>query len=280
MPTVLRYCFPLCFVLLFGSCSIQDHLAPAPSNQCRITLRLDDLDTYLIGPNETITIGQRVTGLQTDFFVRDILDIDDRKYAIGWKDDVLRVGAEQSNTSYEYDSEGRIKKTVTRIKRPTADLTREYTYTSPTQLDVKRTDDYFHYPVPPSDQATYTLNTQGMVVDPNVTFDAEGYSTRIGPNYYAISNGNVVRAEEGSNVTIYDYDITKPNPVPDPVPFFRKSDRNLRIGMREENNPAKFTLKYINGPDGQVKYQIRLIEIPDDPRIRILVNGFEWSCPK
>lgn len=283
MHTLLRSFLPACLIFLIGSCAVQDHFPPQETNPCRIRLRLSDLNYRSLQPGETVTVGQQVTGWNEGlFFVRDIQQINGVSYAIGWKDETYRIGAEESNTSYEYDAQGRVIKTVNRLKRPTANFTYEYIYTSPTQIDVKDTPDYFHYPVPLSYHKTYSLNSQGMVIDSNVTYDAEGYVVRRGPYTYTIENGNLVRADEGGNITTYEYDLTKPNPVPDPVTFFGKSDRNLRTDMHAiiPGVQMEFDLKYIYDSAGRLKYQIRMHKYTDDPRIRLLINGYEWECPQ
>ncbi|RAK00516.1 YD repeat-containing protein [Larkinella arboricola] len=283
MQTLIRYFLPACFILLFGSCTVQDHLPPSESSPCRISLRLSSLNYHAIQPGETVTLGAQVEGWNfTPFIVRDIQEINGISYAIGWKDETYRIGAEESNTSYEYDAQGRVIKTVNRLKRPTADITNEYTYTSPTRIDLKYTPNYFHYPVPPSYNDSYTLNSQGMVIDRNVTYDAEGYVIRRGPSRYTIENGNLVRADEGGNITLYEYDLTRPNPVPDPVTFFGKSDRNLRTDMHViiPGVQMEFDLYYIYDNARRLKYQIQRYSYADDPRIRLQINGYEWTCPQ
>jgi hypothetical protein len=279
MRTVFRYFLPVCFVVLFGSCSIQDHLVPEESNQCRVILKLFQLDKYLIQPNETVTIGQEVLGEGGYFTVNEILKFRGNSYAIGWKTADSRVGAAESSSSYEYDSEGRLKKSVDQIKRPTATITKVYDYVSPTELKITETQDYGHFPVPPSNTTSYTLDGQGLVIDPNVTYNSDGYVIQRGSISYNIVNGN----DLGTATERYDYDITKLNPIPNPFPFYGKNDKNLRTGIVSLDTSIKveYELVYIYDTDGRLKYDVLLIDYPDeDPRLRVHLNGYEWSCPK
>jgi hypothetical protein len=279
MQIFSRYFLPACFILIFGSCSVQDHLAPE-TPQCRVSFVLNRLDTYLIPPGETVTIGQEVIGISGSYFkVSEILDLNGQLYAISGKDPLYRTGPEESNSSYEYDSQGRVSKAIYRSRRPTATITKEYEYVSPTELKITETPDYGHFPVPPSYTTSYALNSLGLVIDPTVTFDAEGYVIRQGSTTYTISNGNNI----GTSTERFDFDITKPNPIPNPLPFYGKANKNMRTDIVALNSEIKveYEIKYIFDDQGNLKYDILLINYPDEETpVRVHINGYEWTCPK
>ncbi|WP_421830733.1 hypothetical protein [Larkinella sp.] len=280
MHALYRFLLPSCFLILLGSCTVQDHLNPEESNPCRVSYMLNQLDTYLIPPGETVTLGQQVTGISGSYFiVADILELNGQLYAVSGKSEVARTGGEESNAAFEYDSQGRLSKAVIRYRRPTATITTVYEYLSPTELQITQTDDYGTYPVPPSSTKIVPLNSLGLVIDPNVTYDAEGYVTRRGSTNYNIVNGNDI----GTDAERYEYDLTKPNPIPNPFFFNGKKDKNLRTDIisLDTSTKTEFDLKYIYDDQGNLKYDILMFNYPDtDPRMRVHINKYEWSCPQ
>ncbi|WP_128544813.1 hypothetical protein [Larkinella soli] len=276
MRFLYRCLLPLGFIVFFGSCSVQDHVNPNEPASCRMSLRLSALASLLLPPGQTVAVGEQALSDVSGYFeVREIIQVDGRSYAVGWKSDVYRIGAEDSNTSYEYDAQGRVKKTVQHLKRPSWDITTEYEY-FPTEVKLTVTDDRHIYPVPPVYTKILPLNAQGYVIDTNVTYNAEGYVIRRGPITYEIENGNVVKGEG----LRYEYDLSRPNPVPDPITIYGRPNRNLRTRAYPDpaNPPAEYGHHYIYYPNGRLKYEIFTSKYPDQERVGIQINGYEWAC--
>ncbi|WP_138991196.1 hypothetical protein [Larkinella sp. C7] len=281
MPKSLRFILPLWFVLLLGACSVQDHVIPS-SDSCQVTEFLDGLDYYKLAPGETVTIGQVVTGRLYTWPVLGIIKIGDDSYAVGGPDAI---------TTYEYDSQGRVKRTVNQTPRAFSGATfyNEYSY-EPGKIIVTTIQDLPVRPKPDTLVRTLQLTSDGLVIDPKVTYENGFVVERRYDAYsqtYTVSNGNVIKFVEGpyyagSSYLVYDYkfDITKANPIPAIYPFNGKSDANLltEYQSKDQNgDTADVKVHYLHEAEGRV-YKVDYVKRPQQPDL-LLIDRYTLNCP-
>ncbi|GAB3904598.1 hypothetical protein GCM10028803_34250 [Larkinella knui] len=108
----------------------------------------------------------------------------------------------------------------------------------------------------------FPLNKQGLLGRDGLKYNEEGFLVEeVDGDYtttYTIENGNMVRKETKSTypnspvyVTIYEYDLTKPN-LPNPFPYRGKSSRNLPVKVisSDGTSTSSSTYKYIFDESG------------------------------
>ncbi|GAB3314591.1 hypothetical protein GCM10027299_02890 [Larkinella ripae] len=260
---------------------MQDHLEPQPGS-CQVTEFLDGLDYYKLAPGEAVTVGQVVTGRLYTWPVLGIIKVGNDSYAVGGPDAI---------TTYEYDSQGRVKKTVNRTPRAFSGATfyNEYRYETG-EIIVTNIQDLPVRPKPDTLVRTLQLTGDGLVTDPKVTY-ANGFVVeRRFDNYiqnYTVSNGNVVKFVEGpyyagSSYRVYDYkfDITKPNPIPAIYPFNGKSDANLLTAYQSQDQngeTADVQVYFLYEANGLV-YKVDYVKRPQQADL-LLIKRYTLNCP-
>lgn len=232
-------------LILFESCSVQDHLVPEskpdPYNNF-VIMEEEDIAIVLVPPGSSLQVGDEHPG-KRGFGpqygkVNEIIEIDGQKYA-------LAQGGDWSH-NYYYDAGGKIIKDESRSRFQKGVPTYEYAY-SPGKI-IQR---YQIVGLTSSHTTTYDLNAQGIIPANDVIYDSEGYEIERNMHYNGgvpsgykkttVLNGNAVRVEtkdnNGEYVTTNEFDLTKPN-LPNLLPFAGKKDRNLIIKSTVVYNPA------------------------------------------
>ncbi|GAB3919470.1 hypothetical protein [Larkinella terrae] len=288
MHTFLRSVAIVTLIAVADSCAVRDHLAPETSS-CRTTEFLGDLDYYVIPDGETVQIGQSVLGLSGNMIpVISIVKAGGTSLAVGYPEYTI---------TYEYDSEGRVKKTATggRLYRNER-FTSEFSY-APNQV----TEIYSAYnfrPEPYVETRVHMLNADGIEEKPNFSY-ANGLITEERYANYTIKNtienGNIVKSENipvdpssgQQGLKTYEYDLSQLNPLPvfypilaAPAPF--KPNRNLLLKITDDDqvldNIGPYVIEYSYVTNDWGFFQIEKVNRPNDNRISYNINGYKLSC--
>ncbi|RRB06331.1 hypothetical protein [Larkinella rosea] len=287
MQTILRYLAIVTLIAVIDSCAVRDHLVPE-TNSCQTTEFMGLLDYYLIPPGETVQIGQTVTSHQfATIPVIDILKVGDLSFAVGYPNYFI---------TYEYDSEGRVKKKAYGGPLYSKERsTSEYTYEP-----GKVTETYTVYnfrPEPYVETRIHMLNSDGVEEKDNLTF-VNGFITEERYSGYTIrntvQNGNIVKKEYTSTdpqgqvgLATYEFDLSKPNPIPAFFPIFAapspfKLNQNMLTRViddsdtRDNVDPYIIEYQYIKTDLGV--YEVQIVHKPNDDRITYNINGYKQSC--
>ncbi|GAB3269989.1 hypothetical protein GCM10027347_40380 [Larkinella harenae] len=264
---------PLCFAFLLVSCAVQDHQNPQPVS-CRVTEIKSNLDYYKLKPGETVSIGQVVIGRETGYPVIDIIKIGDDFYA---------VGGPEVSTTYAYNSEGKVQKSTTTGRAlSNSILISEYAYGTNqlTQIDKQK---LRAVPDTSVTSRVYNLNSDGLIILDNTTYQNgyiveerySGYTTN-----YTLNNGNVIKREQSNSSTpvVYEFDWSKPNPIPNLLPFRGKLNINQLIKTYYENGQVYEDHQYIYDANGKIKFSIGILKRPQEPD-RYTINHYTFDCP-
>ncbi|MGV3558615.1 hypothetical protein [Larkinella arboricola] len=252
------------FVFLFGSCTLQDHQLPPTSATC-LLYQVAELYQVMDGSNP-----------------EDIIEVDGQKIPV----------KTSSYTSYKYDEQGRI------IEKYNV-LDKWRTYYEYLTKDIKWTsvpDPDRPYAV--STTAILGLDSRGLFANAANVFDSEGFRTYFNEGtwklYTTITDGNITKTERTEvrwfTTTEYEYDLTQPNKIPNPEPFYGKTSRNMLI--REKYNAVDSKgerfysitdYKYFYNQNGQVKYRVGLKKtyspyLVEQPAIQYTITSYTITC--
>ncbi|MGM9507099.1 hypothetical protein ACS5NO_05215 [Larkinella sp. GY13] len=268
------------FILLFISCTVQDHLQPSSVYQnCRLSVVSRNNAAKLL-PGEDIKVGDlhyaaTIYDAGKPFIVREITVEDGKTYAIG---------GSPYDLIYEYDANGKVLKTEDNT--PSDKYTTYYEYL-PNQINTretafKRSNDIL---------TTHTLNNQGLVTNTSFeygafvastpTYDENGYvverKNSSGESIkYTIKNGNTIKKEFAGASTVYEYDLSRPN-LPNPLPFFGKENRNLLVKESTSTETSHIEYKYLFDNDGRVKRMITKVISGGESFVQGFTD-YEYSC--
>lgn len=249
-----RFAIPGTFLFLFGSCSVQDHLVPATSQQCKIADMVYQSSTIdLKNPKEN-------------------LEIDGQKIEIGI----------YAHEQYEYDDQGRVTKvsylpTPTQLKDvrtdryeyPANQIVHSITYPNGSESKSTTTVNEHGNTVNPTSSYQYEYNSDGFIVKSTFPYSWNKQSFGDGVAEYTIENGNIVKyttyqPQSGlKSTTLYEYDLSKPN-LPSIYWFAVKKSKNLltRTTLYYGSSPANgsflFEYHYTFDSNGQVKRQVEV----------------------
>lgn len=287
MHTILRCFFLAGLIVIADSCAIRDHLVPE-TGRCQTTEFLGDLEYYVIPPGETVNIGQTLlSGLGNTLLVTEIFKAGDMSFA---------VGSQAYTITYEYDSEGRIKKTVTsgRLYRNER-IVSELSYSGNTVTEIRST--YNFRPEPYVETKIHMLNADGIEEKPNMTYENGLIKEERYENYTiknTIENGNIVKSEnipvdnpDAKGLKINEFDLSQLNPLPVFYPIFAapsavKSNRNLLLKITDDNqvldNVGPYVIEYSYVKNDWGFYEIRKVIRPNEERISYSINGYKQSC--
>ncbi|GAB3900053.1 hypothetical protein GCM10028803_22250 [Larkinella knui] len=217
--------FPVGLIVLLDACTLEDHQPSQQNPNCQVlTMTVTNKSSF--GPR-----------LNKD----ELFEVDGQQVMIG----------KTNSYRYTFDEQGRLSESLF------------ITYTGSTAY-VRETLDYetdkitqkiyeFGSSVP-SLETIIPLNAQGLLNEPGLVYNAEGYLVEdnrgLNPTKYTIDgNGNLILVENflspGGVLNYsqaYEYDLSKPN-TPNPAPYRGKTSRNL---------PTKFVFKTYES-NGDVK---------------------------
>ncbi|MFC5407868.1 hypothetical protein ACFPMF_01010 [Larkinella bovis] len=282
MQLRLRSLLGFGFVLLFGSCSLKDHIVPQ-SSSCEVREINYELDYYKIPNGQTVNIGDIVTGLFTTFPVMDIITINGSNYAVG--------GPEYS-THYTYGPDGRVKRSHTSGRSLSNGIfIHEYSYAPNKVTDVYK-QWMKTFPDTLVTTQVYNLNSDGVAIRDNITY-TNGYVTEERfesyTHTYTLQNGNTIKrvwtAKPGGGfdglpprTTDYEFDVTAPNPIPTLFPYLGKPNQNKMIKEYDRDGNARLDYQYIFDAEGHLNYVIRILIRSNEPD-RYLITGYKQDCP-
>ncbi|RRA97678.1 hypothetical protein [Larkinella rosea] len=278
-------------LIVFESCSVQDHLRPAASDPYSNCLLIQDYDIAIIKiqPDSKLKVGDTHPG-PSGFGeivgkVTEIIDINGQKYA-------LAQGGVGGN-DYGYDSQGRVSHYVTDYFLERGAPTYDYAY-EPGKIIEK----YQNAGLTPVYTTTYTLNEYGLIPAKDVTYDKDGYEIErrflidyegtTGYTKKTILDGNVVKTEtkdkSGEYFTTYEYDLTKPN-LPNPLPFLGKKDRNLLIKtttvytkIADSSTSTNSSIEYRYTFDGDGKVIQKFAISTYDGKQNVSARSYKYKC--
>ncbi|WP_421829480.1 hypothetical protein [Larkinella sp.] len=253
------------FVLLFSSCTVQDHLQPLTSN-C-LLVKVSEQYQVMDGSN-----------------LEEILEIEGQKIPI----------KTTSSLFYKYDQQGRMIEQYDDQHKFTSLY--EYLPNAVKWTSIPDPD------LPYSMSATniFNLDSQGFFSSALSKFDSEGYQIYYSDAYLwhlykTITDGNVtkaVRTESGTEQTYeYEYDLTQPNKIPSPNPIFNgKGNRNLlikekfNIGKSSGTGYSSITdYKYIYDQNGNVKNRVGFRKLYNSANeltsTDVVITGYKITCP-
>ncbi|RZK07603.1 MAG: hypothetical protein EOO43_21525 [Flavobacterium sp.] len=214
-------------------------------------------------PDSKLKIGDPFYSYAPDLGkITSIIDVDGQKYALGPYSDILYT--------YAYDSEKRVIENLFYIHGAKGAEVFYYDYSSPNKIIQK----YEHIGF--RDQTRtfpYDLDEYGIIIRKEYVYgdfilNHEDYGD---PNKVMIVDGNLIKRF----TTTSEFDLTRPN-LPNPLPFFGKTDRNLIQKETNSSDGGIIEYRYAFDSNGKVIRRIAIYSIRGGKNV--IVTDYGYDC--
>ncbi|RRA97677.1 hypothetical protein [Larkinella rosea] len=241
--------------------------------------RIRDVQKIKLGPDSKLKVGDPFLDYLPEVGpISEIIEVDGQKYALGPLSDLI--------DEFKYDSQKRVTEHVHILTTAKGAEVYSYEYPSPNQLIQK----YVHEGFPTqSGTVTYQLDNEGLIDRTKESFVSGDYFGHYSYGGNPANNPvfkNNPSVSEGTNpitgkyTSIVEFDLSKPN-LPNPVPFFGKTDLNLPLNSTltyETYIPKVVGVEHRYTFDSQGKVIRRITINTYDSDKGVTVTEYEYKC--